>query len=79
MDFLPVDDITQPVGTEHTIDKAVGLTIGKTDLNAIHKTIGTKAALLLVFMTNTSIVLPQVVISQAKWIPRNTHSLVTVR
>jgi hypothetical protein len=24
------DDITQPVGAEHTIDKAVGLTIGKT-------------------------------------------------
>jgi hypothetical protein len=43
---------TQPVGTEYTIDKAVGLTIGKTDLNAIHKTIGTKTARLLVFMTN---------------------------
>jgi tRNA U34 2-thiouridine synthase MnmA/TrmU len=36
------DDITQPVGTEYTIDKAVGLTIGKTDLNATYKTIGAK-------------------------------------
>jgi hypothetical protein len=26
------------------IDKTVGLVIGKTDLNAIHKTIGTKTA-----------------------------------
>jgi hypothetical protein len=41
------DDIAQPVGTEHTIDKAVGLAIGKTNLNAIHKTIGTKTAFLL--------------------------------
>jgi hypothetical protein len=32
------DNIAQPVGTEHTIDKAVGLAIGKTNLNAIHKT-----------------------------------------
>jgi hypothetical protein len=43
------DNIAQPVGTEHTIDKTVGLAIGKTDLNAIHKTIGTKTAFLLVF------------------------------
>jgi hypothetical protein len=42
--------IAQPVGTEHTIDKAVGLAIGKTDLNAIHKTIGTKTAFLFIFM-----------------------------
>jgi hypothetical protein len=35
-----------------TLMGPVGLAIGKTDLNAIHKTIGTKAALLLVFMTN---------------------------
>jgi hypothetical protein len=35
------DDITQPVGAEHTIDKAVGLAIGKTDLNTTYKTIGT--------------------------------------
>jgi hypothetical protein len=32
--------------------KAVGLTIGKTDLNATYKTIGAKTALLLVFITN---------------------------
>jgi hypothetical protein len=41
-----------PVGTEHTIDKTVGLAIGKTDLNAVNKTIGAKTALLLVLMTN---------------------------
>jgi hypothetical protein len=38
--------------SEYTIDKAVGLTIGKTNLNATYKTIGTKTALLLVFITN---------------------------
>jgi hypothetical protein len=38
----------QPVGTEHTIDKAVGLAIGKTNLNAIHKTIGTKTVVIRV-------------------------------
>jgi hypothetical protein len=43
---------TQPVGIEYTIDKAVGLTIGKTNLNTTYKTIGAKTALLLVFMTN---------------------------
>jgi hypothetical protein len=39
---------------EHTIDKAVGLTIGKTNLNTTYKTIGTKAALLLVFITTSA-------------------------
>jgi tRNA U34 2-thiouridine synthase MnmA/TrmU len=39
------DDITQPVGIEYTIDKAVGLTIGKTNLNTTYKTIGAKTAL----------------------------------
>jgi tRNA U34 2-thiouridine synthase MnmA/TrmU len=34
LSLIDGDDITQPVGTEHTIDKAVGLTIGKTNLNA---------------------------------------------
>jgi hypothetical protein len=33
-----------------SIDKAVGLAIGKTDLNAVNKIIGTKTAFLLVFM-----------------------------
>jgi hypothetical protein len=42
------DNIAQPVGAEHTIDKTVGLAIGKTDLNAVNKTIGAKTALLLV-------------------------------
>jgi hypothetical protein len=33
-------------------NKTVGLAIGKTDLNAVNKTIGAKTALLLVLMTN---------------------------
>jgi hypothetical protein len=31
------DNIAQPVGAEHTIDKTVGLAIGKTDLNAVKR------------------------------------------
>jgi hypothetical protein len=34
------------------VDKAVGLAIGKTDLNTANKTIGTRSALLFVFMAN---------------------------
>jgi hypothetical protein len=37
---------------ENNIINFFVLVIGKTDLNAIHKTIGTKTARLLVFMTN---------------------------
>jgi hypothetical protein len=61
------DNIAQPVGAEHTIDKTVGLAIGKTDLNAIHKTIGTKTAFLLVVEEFTNVkVIAQAVRKESK-------------